>query len=313
MTRKLLRARGLSRGYKYMIPSLCLYASQLASCIGHNRFKKSSDALELVWQRVAPHSFSEALRRNGLFTVDDAVERIASANQVVRHLLVEAEATASATSGDVAASYEEASRQLAAAPNLTPEEHKLVDDAMKKTLYTSFGNRQEDAVFQYIRERHPCVLDDTFYKRHLMDVDGVPVFIGGRIDAISEDGSTILEIKNRINRLFFKIPTYEHIQVLAYLFAVPHASRATLVECITRDNGSLLTHAVPIHWDDAFWEDVVVSRVRNFVRLLLKILRDPVAQDTYLKNPRRATHVAYAIAGKSLPRERSEKNIQNAV
>lgn len=277
-----------------MSTSLCLYASQLASCIGHNRFKKPNDALELVWQRVAPDSYREALLRNNIKTQEEAIRDIISSNETVRNLLVHAEDSVTVTSVDVARGYEDVSQRLVDA-QLSWEEHRLVDEAMKKTFYTSFGTRQEGIALQHIRGKIACTPDDTFYRRWVTDVDGVAVSIGGKIDAISEDGSTIIEIKNRINRLFFKIPLYEHIQVLSYLFAVPDATRAVLIECLTREDGSVLTHEVPIHWDEEFWSSMVVPKVRGFVKYLLAILRDPAQQDAYLQNPRKTALVTQWI------------------
>lgn len=281
-----------------MLTSVCLYASQLASCIGFNRFKKPSDALELVWHRVSPASFAEARQRNNIKTKDEAVQDIISANEAVRHLLIHAEDLTgeASTSGDVARGYQAVSRELATTADLNMEELKLIDDAMKKNLYTSFGTKQENVALQHIQPHIPCVPDDTFYKRWIADVDGIPIYIAGKIDALGTDGGTIVEIKNRINRLFYDIPMHERIQVMAYLFAVPQASTAVLVECLTRDDGTVLAHSVPIEWDEDFWEDVVLPRVRNFVRYLFRLLRDPAEQDAYLKTSRRAAVVMKELA-----------------
>lgn len=275
-----------------MLTSVCLYASQLAACVGHNRFKKPCDALELVWERVSPHSFRDALHRNHIKTVDETVRAIASANESVKHLLVQAEETAPDTSIGVARGYKVVSEKLdTVSPELNREERKLVDDAMKKTMYTKFGNKQENVALETIRAKIPCVEDETFYKKWVADVDGVPVYIGGKIDAITQDGSTIIEIKNRINRLFFNIPSYERVQVLAYLYTVPQASKAALVECLTREDGIVLTHTIPIEWDEDYWCDVIVPRITRFVRYLLTILRDPAEQDAYLQSSRKASMV----------------------
>jgi len=47
----------------------------------------------------------------------------------------------------------------------------------------------------------------------------VPVFVGGRVDALARKGTDIfvVELKNRANRLFTAVPTYESCQMQAYL------------------------------------------------------------------------------------------------
>ena len=273
--------------------SLCIHASQVAACIGHNRFKKAHEARESVWQRVAPESFAAALARHGIKTADDAVRDIASSNATVRTLLVEAEETLTKTSADVAKGYEDVSQRLADA-QLTWEERRLVDDAMKKSMYTSFGTRQEHVVLSRISDTVvACAPDDTFYKQVIHEVDGTQVILGGRIDALSADGGhTVVEIKNRINRLFYKLPVYEHIQVQCYLQLVETAERGVLVECLTREDGQVLLNAVHLERDEALWHGTILPRLRNFVAYLLKLLDSPEVQDAYLRHGKKAAFVS---------------------
>jgi hypothetical protein len=275
------------------VSGICIYASQLASCIGHNRFKKPSDALETVWQRVAPASFEDALRRNGIKTADEAVHDILSSNQAVRSLLVCAEAVTT-SSTQVAQGYEHVSQQLARA-DLDAEDRRLVDEAFRRTMYTSYGTRQECVALAKLHHRIPCRPDDTFYRQWVGEVDGVQVYVGGKIDAISEDGTTVIEIKNRINRLFYKLPMFEIIQVQTYLQLLPHTESARLVECLTRDTGDVLMNVVPIERDQDLWDTLVVPKLLGFVGFLLRLLDDPREQDCYLQSRRRAALVTQAM------------------
>ena len=283
-----------------MLRSVCIYASQLASCIGYNRFKKQSDALESVWQRVDPISFRDALARNGIKTQEEAVRDLMTSNDTVRTILVEAEDAQTKTSGDVARGYEASSQKLLAETALDREDRRLVDDALRKSLYTSFGNRQESVALDHVQGGVQCHPDDTFYRQHVLDVDGVTVFVGGKMDAISDDGHTIIELKNRINRLFYRIPMYEIIQVQAYLHVVPAARQAQLIECLTRDDGTMATNAVLVLPDEELWETVVLPGLVGFVRALIRVLRDPKIQDMYLQSRRRASLVA-ALAASQHP------------
>jgi hypothetical protein len=275
------------------VKGICIYASQLASCIGHNRFKKPSDALETVWQRVAPVCFEDALRRNGIKTTDEAVHDILTSNQAVRSLLVRAEGVTS-TSTEVAQGYEHISRELARA-DLTATDRRLVDEAFRRTMYTSYGTRQESAALHKLAARIPCHQDETFYRMRVGQVHGVQVYVGGKIDAISDDGTTVIEIKNRINRLFHKLPLYEIIQVQTYLQLLPATESARLVECLTRHTGDVLMNVVPIERDQAFWDTRVVPKLLGFVSYVLRIIADPREQDLYLQSRRRAALVTQAM------------------
>lgn len=276
---------------KVSTSAVCIYASQVASCIGHNRWKKPHEALEAVWQRLAPTSYEDALARNHVKTQETLVADLASANDSVRSLLVECESTKTqtTTSADVAKQYEKVSQDLMKDPDLDHTQRKLVDDVLKKNMYTSFGTRKEHDVLQSIAKTMiPCHTDDTFYKKEIACLHGVPIFLGGRIDALSDDGATVIEIKNRINRLFYQIPAYERIQVQCYLRLVPHAVKGLLVECLTKEDGDVILNAVDLTVDDDLWHDVILPKLKAFVSYLMHLLDTPDEQDAYLRHTRKA-------------------------
>ena len=97
----------------------------------------------------------------------------------------------------------------------------LVDDVLKRNLYTTYGNQQEPEVLRYVRTSLgiACHQDHVFYKQQQGTCDGewgsVPWYVGGKIDAIDDQRTLLIEIKNRVNRLFYRIPFYEQVQVQA--------------------------------------------------------------------------------------------------
>lgn len=268
------------------VPYVCVYASQVAACIGANRHSKVSDAMVTMWQRISPHGFREAMRRNGLRTGEDLVRDIAAANADVRTLVERSLGAASVTSQGVAASYEGVHEDLSGVA-LGELERQVVDAALKKNLFTAYGTRAEPDTLHHVKEvmRVPCHADPTFYKVHMGQVDGVPWFVGGKIDALSDDGLLVIEIKNRVNRLFHRAPAYEAVQVQAYLelVDVPHG---ILVECFTPDAGPVQTSVIPIARDRTAWAHDIVPKLRTFVGFLVRLLGDPALQDAFLRSKR---------------------------
>lgn len=273
-------------------PYVCVYASQVAMCIGANRHKKVSDAVVLMWQRICPASFREAMRRNNLKTEEDALQDLVESSEEVREL-VDKSRTAAATSAEVAAVYSGAAGHLAQAGGLDDAERQLVDAALKKNLYTAYGTQAEPEMLRHIRDVMciPCHADPTFYKLRMGEVGGVPWYVGGKIDALSDDGHLLIEIKNRVNRLFYRAPAYEAVQVQTYLELLD-VHQGALVECFKGDSGSVQTNVIPIARDKAFWKHEVVPKLHKFVCFLLKLLRDPATQDAFLKSKRPSSLVA---------------------
>lgn len=280
------------------MPYVCVYASQVAMCIGHNRHKKVSDAVLAMWQRISPAGFREALARNNRKTDDDVLRELVDARDEVRQLVDRSLSAADEvrSSAQAAASYSGAASELErAAAGLGARERLVVDAALKKNLYTAYGTRAESEMLQHIRDVLciPCHADPAFYKVRMGEVDGVPWFVGGKIDAISDDRQLLIEIKNRVNRLFYRAPAYEAVQVQTYLELLD-VHQGALVECLKGDHGGVQTNVIPIARDKAFWKHEVVPKLQRFVAFLLKLLRDPATQDAFLTSKRPSAMVLAA-------------------
>lgn len=222
-----------------MGPFVCIYASQVAMCIGANKHKKINEALEMMWQRVDHTGFWAAMKRNRLKTESELADDIIATHQEIKQLVQSTLAEPCDSSDQVALKYHEVAKELQAV-KLHDEERRLVDDVLKKNLYTAYGNVQETNVLNYIRTRLgiECQEDPTFYKREHGVCSGpwgdLPWFVGGKIDAIDRDRTLLIEIKNRVNRLFHRVPFYEQVQVQTYLELLG-LHRGVLVECLKTD------------------------------------------------------------------------------
>jgi hypothetical protein len=298
----------------------------VAVCIGANKHKKVSEAVDAMWQRISPHSYYAALERNGLKTDDQNVTEI-----MARHLdiktLVDRSLTLPCDSSDqVAAHYDTVSRDLESA-ELAEDEKRLVDDVLKRNLYTTYGNLHEHHMLAHIRDTLgiKCHPDPAFYKQLGGTCRGVPWYVGGKIDAINEDRTLLIEIKNRVNRLFNRVPFYETIQVQTYLHLLG-VEQGALVECLKStttstksaappgggalcgappgghcgdertvhsgvEGGDVHVNVIPIRRDHELWKRSIMPKLDAFVDFLLRLLDDPKLQDRYMSSKRRSVLV----------------------
>jgi hypothetical protein len=280
---------------------VCVYASQVAACIGANRHKKVNEAFEQVWERVDPQSYHAALARAGQRTEDQSLLEIMAGNESVKTLVDRSMQTRCDSSQAVAGEYGDAGERLTGVADLTPEQRTLVDGEIRKNLYTSFGNRHESDALAYVRsaygiDAHP---DDTFFKKRVgaVVVKGreVPWFVGGKVDAIDAAGD-VIEIKNRVNRLFYRAPWYEEVQVQTYLNLVG-APRGYLIEAYRPDSTAPPDVNIIRLLRDASWGELIVPRLAAFVDYLGLVLSDEKLQDRYLASKRRT----YLITRHRLP------------
>lgn len=299
-------------------PFLCVYASQVAACIGANRHKKISEAMEATWARVAPEAYYEAMERNGLKTADQSINEIMAKSQAVKTMLDRSLIPhEGATSDNIATAYETQLQTVMSDTDLLEDEKRAVDDALRRNLYTTFGNVKEHVALDHVRTLLgiEAIQDSTFYKQQggtvRLNGDEVPWYIGGKIDAINPERSLVIEIKNRINRLFYKIPYHEQVQLQAYLELL-QINHGVLCECYSpggpqhqdpdvaaedvQQRPSVQINMAPMRRDPAAWARDVVPKLQAFVEFLAALLEDsPDAkklQDKYLTSKRKVAMIS---------------------
>lgn len=316
-------------------PYVCVMASQVAMCIGANPHRKLSEAMELMWERASPAGFRAALDRNGVKTDEDLAREVIGASAPVRELVDLTLRAPVGSSDQVARQYDEVARSLAAVP-LADDARKLVDDVLKRNLYTAYGNAHERSVLGYVRDvlGVPCRPDPAFHKRRQGACEGawgpVPWFVGGKIDGVSEDGRVLIEIKNRVNRLFHRVPFYEQVQVQTYLYLLD-LERGLLVECLKTSGGDgagdraggagdregadrsisrepggatavampagvATVGALPVARDRRLWDEDIVPKLDAFVGFLVRLVQDLALQDRYLRSRRRSAMISAHVA-----------------
>jgi hypothetical protein len=247
-----------------------------------------------MWERVAPESYRDALRRTGATTEAERVQSLQEHDDTIRSMIEES--TLGCThSQDVASKYDSVSRVISRL-DLLPDDRKVVDATVKRNLYTNYGTAFEHHALSKVRETLGinARVDDTFYKMHICDVDDVPLWVGGKIDAITEDRTIVIEIKNRIRRLFYRIPFYEIIQLQTYLHLLD-VSRGAVVECLTTP-GDTLINVVPVRRDKDLWNEVLVPKMQAFTRVFLHLLETPTFQDEFLGSSKKNVLVQTKLA-----------------
>lgn len=295
-------------------PYLCVYASQAAACIGENRHKKLCDAAEAFWERADSKSYRAALSRNGIFTDDEVLARVEHAHPEVSDMLRTAAKNVD-SSTEVADKYATLAtkfQEFADENKIDDEVRRVVDDALRKTSYTTYGNARESHVFKYIRDAMgiDCVEDPTFYKIQagtIRNDHGVfPWYIGGKIDGISSDRKLLIEIKNRVNRLFKKPPSYEVVQVQTYLHLL-EIEEGVLVECIRMNVGEGTTrqevNTMTVKRDRRKWNEDIFPKLEGFVDFIVNLIHDPNLQDKFLKSKRRSALISAHVLARMIARK----------
>jgi hypothetical protein len=130
--------------------------------------------------------------------------------------------------------------------------------------------------------------DPIFYKLCIGTVGNrqQQVFVGGKIDGISSDRKTVIEIKNRINHLFgINTPLHELIQCQTYMYLLD-VQQAQLVECLKENKTKRpLINSIHLYRDTRFWEGCIVPRLLAVASFLIDLKDNDSLADRFLHSP----------------------------
>ena len=105
--------------------------------------------------------------------------------------------------------------------------------------------------------------NSKLYKMKLFDISSHSIYICGKIDGI--ENNSLIEIKNRRNRLFEFIPLYEKIQTEIY-FRLTNLTQGKLIQNYN-DTQSIFD----IHSDDELW-NTILSELTDACNIIISQL-----------------------------------------
>lgn len=241
------------------VPKVIIGASSVSSAVGVG-YKKPPELIEDLWKKYSPQTFEGQ-------TKEDAALEVLTTNPTTEKILRDVENFRSESSTDVDQKIRAVYHQIEHS-GIEPKDMLLVKDHLRKTLYTNHGTRNESKTAD--ADKANLVEDDTFYKMDICTIEGTLYQIVGRIDRIqlNENGSrTLVEIKNRANRLFGRVRDYEEIQCQTYLQMLKDIKYCRLIEQFNDERKSYL-----IEKDDEKWKDVIFPKLQDFCELFHSML-----------------------------------------
>ena len=159
------------------------------------------------------------------------------------------------------------------------EGRRVISEEVTQTINTSFGTAKEaDAVKRFVVDHGFTVSvspDQTFFKAVSEDL-----FIAGRVDGlIGED--KVLEVKNRMNRLFASVPEYERVQCMSYMWLSGRPSCVWL-QALNRGGSDMQQEYKTLHFEEDLWNQIC-SRLIAFADCIWKHEENTSLADDYQK------------------------------
>jgi hypothetical protein len=223
---------------------LKINASEVSACIGNNIYLSRDIIVLKIWKRINNESFEIAIKRNNIKIIN--IKDIKKDNNINKKYIKK---------------YEERINNI---ENGLNNESKIIDlyQSMKKV--TIKDNNKKSYVL-FINKNYEKIL---YYTPRIV----------GYIDGIVENKNDkyIVEIKNRQNKIFEKIPEYEIIQIIIYM------KLTNIYKChhIEKYKDDLKTEI--ISFDEKIW-NTIEEKIIDFVDYFEKIYFNIIFQDLFLK------------------------------
>jgi hypothetical protein len=233
-------------------------ASDVAAILDRNKFVKRSEIFDAMWKRHSPSTFL------GQTKDEIALSALARCDPAEKTLLVSTAQHVAKDAIDAKTQYVKAENQIKSSITLSPTDKEVVLDQLKSQVFTAHGIRAESKTADLIQKKENVVLqvDEKFYNFPLCVIGGTRYQISGKIDRMEQVGDEVVlvEIKNRINRLFPTLPDYEFIQVQTYFQIIPlNIQRAKVIQQHQSDTSTIM-----VERDDDVWNSEILPLILDF-------------------------------------------------
>lgn len=249
---------------------LTVFASELAACIGMNKYQNLTEAMKKFWSRNNKLVYNAALERNAI--VEKTVKQELFDRDIINDVqsIIESD-TQFKNSAEIESTIKKlfVEKQQTLEPELAKQ--------IKSYIHTEKGTNNEEASLDNFEKKISTKIvnrNSKFYKKSFQLKNGQFVQIGGKIDGLGEDGS-LIEMKNRQYRFFNQVPVYEKIQIHAYMKILDKN------ECSLVQNFKGKSRYDIVQFDESFW-DTIITNLSKFIKFYNKIISDSKLQDLIL-------------------------------
>lgn len=162
---------------------------------------------------------------------------------------------------------------------------KEFNSSFNSLTNTHFGIKYESKGVELYQHKtdNSVSFDRKYHKKHIFEVpiDCIDIdksdksdkfiettdywLLGGKLDGVALDKNNtkyILEIKNRINRLFYSLKEYEKVQCYVYMYLMDIWDTHLVETLKSKDDNSI--NIIEIEFDEDYW-DTIIDKTIKFI------------------------------------------------
>ena len=281
--------------------NIFMCASDLAVITGHNPYKEKHEIILKYWKKhfkpdyvetklyMKKHNIDEKIEENYM----QCIERISKENNIDLKD-VKSDLYKCLDTKDTENLQAKKEQLIQKVMKKLPQKHKEeFKESVNHITNTQFGLRFENNGVEIYQQKTGNSVEKSpkYHKQELFiinnEFDNVMDIwtIGGKVDGIAIDKSgnkIILEIKNRVNRLFNVVRDYEKVQCYAYMYTldIPSIHLSEILKSRKNNNMNIFE----IDFDEDFWENQILNNISLFVDDFYDFLKNKKRKIDLLKN-----------------------------
>jgi hypothetical protein len=243
------------------ISKYLLNISEIAIITGHNKFKTRNEYLIEFWKKHNKEDFEKYRELTSFVKLsdEDKIKDISSKNNIsITDELKTCESTTNIN--DLNNLKKNIMKKV---ENLGISEKKEILKSIDNLTNTNFGTRNETDVLKIYEELKGVLIvkDNIYRKKKIIENLNFSVCIGGKIDGINNDTETIIEIKNRMHKLFYDLREYEKVQLMCYMYLL-NKKNGHLVEAMKKSTETTI-NIIEVEYDDNYM-DTILQKIEEF-------------------------------------------------
>ena len=250
---------------------LTISANYVSIITGHNIYQKKRDFLINFWKKENKEDFNnfKELTKFVKKTDYDKINEISKKN----NLNVNKELNACLNSKDINELNKKKEDILQKIDKLPEDQKKEIKDSILNVSNTRFGVKNETNVLKIYQEKSGknIIKDDKYRTKQILENDKCVVYIGGKVDGIDIDSGDVIEIKNRMHKLFFNLRSYEMVQLMCYLH-IFEAKNGFLIEAL-KQKDSTEVNIIPMKYNKDIMDDIL-DKINKFVLFYLEFIKN---------------------------------------
>jgi len=255
--------------------------SDIAIVTGDNQYKTKRDYLIDFWKKNAKSDYEKYVNNLNYVkeTDQDIINKITNSNNID----IKKDLYKCMNSKDTTVLNNVKKTILTKMDGLNEDIKKEITKSINNLTNTRFGIKNENDVTKLYESMtgNTIIKDNKYHKSMIYQTDIFSIFIGGKIDGFNNDDGSVIEIKNRVNKLFYNLRNYEKVQIMCYLYLF-NSKKGHLVEAFKKDNNTLI-NIIEVVYDESYINYIIDCLVK-FSIFFVNFMNDNELKIKLIKN-----------------------------